>query len=69
MLQRLIYTMILVLFCAVAPLHAQIGKGNHYFRNNQNAKAIPAYEKGLKKKQDVQAMENLANCYRITRNY
>lgn len=69
MLQRLIHIMILVLFCAVAPLHAQIGKGNHYFRNKQYAKAIPAYEKGLKKKQDVQAMENLANCYRITRNY
>ncbi|HTL82292.1 MAG TPA: OmpA family protein [Bacteroidia bacterium] len=50
-------------------LDAQINRGDMYYNSGQFARAIPAYEKGLKHGSDVQAMENLANCYRITKNY
>jgi flagellar motor protein MotB len=51
------------------PLPAQIRRGNKLFAAGEYARAIPAYEKGLRKKSDPQAMENLANSYRITKNY
>ncbi|GAB4138331.1 MAG: hypothetical protein Fur0041_13310 [Bacteroidia bacterium] len=64
------YILVLFLMLSAVSLSAQIRKGNRLYKNKEFAQAIPAYEKGLKKKQtNAQAMENLANCYRITKNY
>ena len=51
------------------PVAAQIHRGDYFFHSGEFAKAVPAYERGLKGKSDAQAMENLANCYRILKNY
>ncbi|HEU4717294.1 MAG TPA: SdrD B-like domain-containing protein [Bacteroidia bacterium] len=61
-------TFLLFLF-SVTVIHAQIRRGDHFFRSGDYARAIPAYERGLRHSQDAAAMENLANCYRITKNY
>jgi len=51
------------------PLAAQIKRGHRFFEAGDYSRAIPAYEKGLRKKNDIKAMVNLANAYRITKNY
>lgn len=69
-MKKLIRTGFLFLMLAIAlPAVAQIGRGNKLYTAGEYARAIPAYERGLKKKKDAQAMENIANCYRITKNY
>ncbi|HTF04797.1 MAG TPA: OmpA family protein [Bacteroidia bacterium] len=63
---------LIILFFLVAlaiPVGAQIKRGDRFFYSGDYARAIPAYEKGLRKKKDPAAMENLANAYRITKNY
>ncbi len=60
---------ILFAFGIATSLSAQIRKGDKFFAAGEFARAIPAYERGLRKKNDAQAMENLAHCYRITKNY
>lgn len=63
---------ILILFLLVtvgSPLAAQIKRGDRFFYAGDYARAIPAYERGLRKSNDAKAMENLANAYRITKNY
>lgn len=68
---RSIQKILIVAFLLVlaAPLGAQIRRGDHFFKKGDYARAIPAYERGLRKSSDARAMENLANCYRITKNY
>ena len=62
--------LILVLLATVAsPLAAQIKRGDRYFYAGDYARCIPAYEKGLRRDNNGKAMENLANAYRITKNY
>lgn len=61
--------LLLVLVIVALPVGAQINRGDRFFRNGDYARAIPAYEKGLRRKNDARAMENLANCYRVTKNY
>src|SRR5258708_562740 len=53
----------------VVPLAAQIHRGDKFYEAGEYNRAIPSYERGLRKTSDAQAMENLANCYRITKNY
>ncbi len=48
---------------------AQIKKANEYFNNYDYARAIPLYEKIVKKKQDAVAIQNLAHSYRLTKQY
>lgn len=67
LIQRIVF--ILLLVTVVAPLSAQIKRGDRFFYAGDYARAIPAYEKGLRRKSDPKAMENLANAYRITKNY
>lgn len=65
---RIIITLFMLLL--VLPLFSQIGRGERYYNSGEYAKAIAAYEKGLRrKKSDIIAMEHLANCYRLTKNY
>ncbi|MGL4598154.1 MAG: tetratricopeptide repeat protein, partial [Bacteroidia bacterium] len=68
-LNKKINILLLLFALVVVPLTAQIGRGHRYFADGKYALAIPAYEKGLRKKADPKAMENLANCYRISKNY
>jgi outer membrane protein OmpA-like peptidoglycan-associated protein/tetratricopeptide (TPR) repeat protein len=63
------YTFLFLVLVISFPLAAQIRRGDKYFHAGEFSKAIPAYERGLKSKNDPQAMENLANAYRITKNY
>jgi outer membrane protein OmpA-like peptidoglycan-associated protein/tetratricopeptide (TPR) repeat protein len=63
------YIILFLLMIILAPLSAQINRGDKFYSAGEFAKAIPSYERGLRKKSDPQAMENLANCYRITKNY
>jgi outer membrane protein OmpA-like peptidoglycan-associated protein len=60
----LIFTMGLAL-----PLSAQMKRADSYFENLEYVKAIPFYEKGLKKKEDPAAAANLAYCYRYLKEY
>lgn len=60
---------IFLLLTIALPAIAQIKRGNKLYDAGEFARAIPAYERGLKKKANPQAMENIANCYRITKNY
>jgi outer membrane protein OmpA-like peptidoglycan-associated protein len=63
------YSILLIAFVLCLPLAAQVRRGDKYFQAGEFSKAIPAYERGLKGSSNAQAMENLANCYRITKNY
>lgn len=66
-IQRILFLILIVTI--VSPLAAQIKRGDRFFYAGDYARAIPAYERGLKKESDPKAMENLANAYRITKNY
>lgn len=50
-------------------LFAQLNKANKFYENYNYANAIPLYEKIVKKKNNPVAIQNLANCYRVTKNY
>lgn len=63
------YSFLFLVLVFAYPLAAQIRRGDKYFHAGEFSKAIPAYERGLKSKNNPQAMENLANAYRITKNY
>lgn len=66
-IQKILFVVLLV--ALAVPAGAQIRRGDRFFNKGDYARAIPAYEKGLRKKNDTRAMENLANAYRITKNY
>jgi outer membrane protein OmpA-like peptidoglycan-associated protein len=62
--------LLLFLITTIAtPLAAQIKRGDRYFYAGDYARCIPAYERGLRRSNNAKAMENLANAYRITKNY
>jgi outer membrane protein OmpA-like peptidoglycan-associated protein/tetratricopeptide (TPR) repeat protein len=63
------FSLLILILLITLPLSAQIRRGDKFFAGGEFARAIPAYERGLKHKSDAQAMENLANCYRIEKNY
>ncbi|CAN5337056.1 hypothetical protein BH09BAC5_BH09BAC5_13070 [soil metagenome] len=69
MKQIIKFSILFLVLVLVLPLSAQIGRGDKYFHAGEFTKCIPAYERGLKSKSNPQAMENLANAYRITKNY
>lgn len=65
---RIQFIVALLILFAVG-LSAQIRRGDRFFAAGDYVRAIPAYEKGLKRKSDPKAMEKLAESYRITKNY
>ena len=69
MKQLIRYCLFAWVFLLAVPLFSQVRRGNKFYEAGEFSRAIPAYERGLRKKNDPQAMENLANCYRITKNY
>lgn len=48
---------------------AQLVKANRFYHNFEYASAIPYYLKVVKKESNTMALQNLANCYRLTKNY
>jgi outer membrane protein OmpA-like peptidoglycan-associated protein len=66
-LNRILILVLLATFAS--PLAAQIKRGDRFFYAGDYARCIPAYERGLRHRNDAKAMENLANAYRITKNY
>lgn len=48
---------------------AQLKRANKYYENYEYSKAIPLYKKAVKKNDNVEALEKLANSYRLTKNY
>ncbi|MBI3511488.1 MAG: OmpA family protein [Bacteroidetes bacterium] len=69
MFSKFIKLILIITLTGVIPLSAQINRGENYYSTGEFARAIPFFERGLKKKSDADAMEHLANCYRITKNY
>ncbi len=48
---------------------AQVKRADKYYSNYDYAKAIQLYKKAVKKKENPEALEKLANSYRLTKNY
>jgi outer membrane protein OmpA-like peptidoglycan-associated protein/tetratricopeptide (TPR) repeat protein len=68
--KKIVFTsLFLFLVCASSTLVAQIKRANNYFQNLEYVKAVPFYEKALKKKQDPVAAANLAFCYKYLHDY
>lgn len=59
---------LLVMTCSVK-VNAQLAKADKYFSNYEYANAIPCYLKVVKKGTNLPALQNLAHCYRLTKNY
>jgi outer membrane protein OmpA-like peptidoglycan-associated protein len=61
---------LIFLFILVHASVAQIGRANKYYDNYNYSKAIDLYKKVLRKKgDDAEALEKIANSYRLTKNY
>ena len=63
------YIFLFLLLVIACPLFSQIHRADKFYESGEYSRAIPAYERGLRKQSNPTAMENLANCYRITKNY
>ena len=48
---------------------AQLKRANKYYDNYEYAKAIQLYKKAVKKSDNKEALEKIANSYRLTKNY
>jgi outer membrane protein OmpA-like peptidoglycan-associated protein len=48
---------------------AQLKRANKYYDNYDYVKAIQLYKKAVKKKDNKEALEKIANSYRLTKNY
>jgi tetratricopeptide (TPR) repeat protein len=53
----------------VVDVPAQMKLADEYFKDLEYSKAVPCYEKALKKKKDPAAASNLAFCYTILKDY
>lgn len=68
-MKKIISLKILLLLCAFSSF-AQLKKANQYYNNDEYNKAIPLYIGVLKAEPDnIQALEAIANSYRIIRDY
>ena len=60
---------ILLLIVFVNTAFAQLKKANKYYDNYDYVKAIQLYKKAVKKTDNKEAIEKIANSYRLTKNY
>ena len=58
-----------ILFLFANGLLAQLRRANAYYEQYDYARAIPLYKKAVKKSATAEALEKLANSYRLTKNY
>ncbi|MFN8712197.1 MAG: OmpA family protein [Bacteroidota bacterium] len=61
--------LLFMLLLAAGTLHAQFRRADRLLSSGEYLKAIDAYERGLRRHDNADAMERLANCYRIVHNY
>jgi len=67
---RKISLIVLILFiCVVNDAFAQLKKANRYYDSYDYPKAIRLYTKAVKKNENAEALEKLANSYRLTKKY
>lgn len=59
----------ILLLTIVNTSFAQISRANKYYNNYDYAKAIELYKKVLKRDDNTEALEKIANSYRLTKNY
>lgn len=62
-----ISVLLLLLFVNVS--FAQLKRANKYYDNYEYVKAIQLYKKAVKKSDNKEALEKIANSYRLTKNY
>jgi outer membrane protein OmpA-like peptidoglycan-associated protein len=67
-MKKIILLSIVFCFATINVLFAQLKRANKYYDNYEYAKAIQLYKKAAKK-DNSEALEKLANSYRITKNY
>ncbi len=60
---------IILLVIIVNTSFAQLKRANKYYDNYEYIKAIQLYKKAVKKKDNKEALEKIANSYRLTKNY
>ena len=60
---------VLLLLVLVNVSFAQLKRANQYYDNYEYAKAIQLYKKAVKKSDNKEALEKIANSYRLTKNY
>lgn len=60
---------ILLLLVLVNVSFAQLKRANKYYDNYEYIKAIQLYKKAVKKTDNKEALEKIANSYRLTKNY
>ena len=60
---------LLLLLIFVNTTFAQLKRANKYYDNYEYIKAIQLYKKAIKKKDNKDALEKIANCYRLTKQY
>ncbi|HET6244409.1 MAG: OmpA family protein [Bacteroidetes bacterium] len=65
---KLFFTLLLV-FVLLNNAWAQIKRADSYFDNLQYAKAVPLYKRAVGKKHGAQAIEKLAESYRLIKKY
>ncbi len=60
---------LLILIVITTTANAQLRRANKYYDHYDYAKAIELYQKCLRKSEDGEVLEKIANSYRLTRNY
>ena len=60
---------LLLLLIFVNTTFAQLKRANKYYDNYEYIKAIQLYKKAVKKKGNKEALEKIANSYRLTKHY
>jgi flagellar motor protein MotB len=60
---------LLLLLVFVNTTFAQLKRANKYYDNYEYIKAIQLYKKAVKKKDNKEALEKIANSYRLTKRY
>jgi outer membrane protein OmpA-like peptidoglycan-associated protein len=68
-MKKIKYIGLLLLIVMVNDSFAQLKRANHSYENYDYAKAIQLYTKVVKRKNNAEALEKLANSYRLTKEY
>lgn len=68
-MKKVRFVILFILVILGNTLFAQLKKANKYYDNFDYPKAIQFYKKALNKKESAEALEKLANSYRLTKDY
>jgi outer membrane protein OmpA-like peptidoglycan-associated protein len=68
-MKKIKFVCLLLLIVLVNPMFAQLKRANKYYDNYDYVKAIQLYKKAVKKADNTEALEKIANSYRLTKDY